>query len=247
MMKFATAKEHRDYFRKQRHVAFEGLLTEQQCMQLNSYIDDALSKRLGERHSSLSLLPAEKLFAQGRDLWRAGAKLKKIVLHRGFAQAAADLIEMRPLRIAYDQLLPSYSTAKFPVMSLTPPKADEYAAFLKRTATLSDISCVQGVACGLMLCVKAPAAGAAGGEEERFLSSVFPRFAGHGVFFAPDMPIDFSMLTAMPEARYLMIAYTQHSSVYCHQEGDPHVNYFRSLGYNFGDRLSEQLNPQVCA
>lgn len=237
MMKFATAKEHRNYFRRERHVGFECLLTEQQCAQLNSDIDKVLSQRLELRNaSSLSGLTADKLFSQGRDLWRADHKLKKIILNRAFAQAAADLIEQKPLRIGYDQLLLGYIPVRYP--SLVP---NPYSDFLKQTATLPEISCIQGVVCGLMLCLKAPPL--EDGIDD--IVKVFPRVAGQGVFIASDHPIDFSILNGLPDARYLMIVYSQAASVYCHEERDPQIHYFRSLGYNFGDRLSEQLNPLV--
>ncbi len=230
MMKFATAKEHRDYFRKHRHVEFEGLLTVQQCMEINLEIDAALAQRLGMRVSSLLAQSVDKLYTSGRDLCRASPKLKKISLHKGFAEAAADLLEHKPLRIGYDQLLPGSAKAA----SMYHVAGDH--AYMHRSATLPEVSCIQGVVGGLILCIKA---------SETSVSPLFPTQAGHGVFLAPDMVIDFNALEALTDARYLLITYAQYSSVYCHQEGDPQVNYFRSLGYNFGDRLSEKLHPQV--
>ena len=153
-------------------------------------------------------------------------------MSKNLAEAASELIEHKPLRFGYDQLLPMSNEAV--------AGKNAYAALLSKTATLQDISCIQGVLCGLILCLKA-----AQQPPESASSTIFPFTAGSGVMFAPDVPIAFGELAKRQGYIYLMLAYTEAKAVYRLQPEDPHAYDFKQLGYNFGDRLSDKLNPLV--
>lgn len=239
-MKFTVAKEHRDFFRKHQRIEFEGLLSTAQQVSLSREVNAILSKRMKISPADFGFLSSEQMFMAGRDVWRESAILKKIILHETLATLASELIEVKPLRIAYDQILTSKS------QETTSDNAVIYEEWLLHPASLQEKSCIQGILSGLMLCI------AEGNEadmyDEATLSqapSIFPRKAGNGVFFSPEAPIDFSDLRNRPGFTYLMIVYTKGVSVYRKQEEDPHTHDLRSLGYNFGDRLSDRYHPLV--
>lgn len=232
-MNFAVDGKHRDFYRKQRWIEFEDLLSSNQLDLLNQEINKILSARLNTPLTYLSAFPTEKLFENGRDVWRGIQSLKKIILSKGLAEAASELIEYKPLRIGYDQF--------FPVTGQSLAENSSYAVLLTKTLTLEEISCIQGVMCGLMLCIKSSEQS----NNENEPSTIFSKIAGNGVVFAPDWPIPFHELKSHPDSRYLLIVYTTSKAVYRLQENDPHVYFFKQLGYNFGDKLSDTLNPLV--
>jgi len=233
-MNFAIIKEHRDFFRKHRWIEFEGLLTKDQKENLLKESTAVLSKRLKAQAADIFQSPADKLFNAGRDLWRDSSKLKKIILGKSLAEAASELIEKKPLRFGYDQLFPS------PKLSV---EEDSYSKFLTEDLTLQEISCIQGVLCGLMLCIVEPTVSSSETPLEK--SAVFSSRAGNGVIFAPDMPIPLKELNHRPGAVYLLLVYADVNAVYCLEEKDYHTHHFKRWGYHFGDRLSEILNPLV--
>jgi len=47
------------------------------------------------------------------------------------------------------------------------------------------------------------------------------------------------------EQRYLMLVYTHPTAIYYLEEKDPKTHHLKSLGYVFGDRLNDKLNPIV--
>jgi hypothetical protein len=83
-MKFALAKEHREFFAKNHYIEFENLLTLEESTLLHRKITELLPKK---QH----------------DLWRQDKDLEKIVLSRKLAEVAADLFKQPELRIAFDQ------------------------------------------------------------------------------------------------------------------------------------------------
>ncbi len=195
-MPFATIKEHRDFFSAHQRIEFEHLLTEEQCqfMQQCMQLDNA------------------------RDLWRRHAVVKKIVFGKNLAQIAAELVNAKQLRIAYDQVLG------------TKPN---------KTLTLAQASCVQGIACGWVFCVKTPTQ--AMEETPHF----FPLNAGSGVFFSAETPIPFEELSQLSDALYLLVAYADKRAVYIHQPEDPHLHAWKEMGLAFGDRLRDDKYPLI--
>ena len=196
-MPFATAKEHRDFFRDHQRIEFENLLTDSQCLQIQK---------------------ATRARDAGRDLWRDNAAIKKIVCNRDFAQIASELMGVRELRIGYDQMV-----------DLLP----------KESASLVDISCIQGVVCGLIICIQKPS------DEEEEFSEFFPQHVGTGIFFSAETPIPFEDLAEAHQGSYFMIAYAAKDAVYIHQDRDPSLHKWKSLGYAFGDRLQDLLHPII--
>lgn len=238
-MKFATAKEHRDFFQKQGWIEFEDLLSNDQLTLINQAIDQVLAERLNVTPEQLRLLSSEKFYLQGHDLWRSHSFLQKIVTQVRFAEIASELIEKRSLRLGYDQLFSAYHQTSFS-REISPV----YSGFLERIAPLDAVSCVQGVACGLLL-------GLEGKKEhsEEIIPlegiDVFPSQAGRAIFFQPSVPINWSRLYTHLGQRFYLIVYAFASARYLLQPQDPHTHALKRLGYIFNDKLNDKLHPFV--
>jgi len=244
-MKFAVIGVHRDCLRKQGWIEFDELLTSAQLSIINTQTAAVLANRVNQPVGRIYEIEAEEIFSVGRDLWRDSQPLKKIVLSRTLAEVASELIEHKPLRFGYDLLLPS------PAKSIL-YNHGSLSALLSKAPTLDEISCIQGVRCGLILCIKAgqqpvknESQNESQNESESEIKPFFPSQVGNGVFFRPDIPIPFTELADHPGSLYLLLVYTENKAVYRMQTNDPHVNDFKQLGYNFGDKLSDSLNPLV--
>jgi len=231
-MKFAVIGEHRDCLRKQGWIEFDELLTLDQLAIIEKETTLVLANRLKEPVNKIFKLPSEELFSSGKDLWRESQSLKKIVLSKTLAEVASELIEYKPLRYGYDLLLPSPSK---PILY----NQGSLSAILTQTPTLEEISCVQGLRCGLILCIQSSQ------PIDNENKSFFSNQPGNGVFFRPDTPIPFNELTKHAGNLYLMLVYTDAKAVYRMEPNDPHVNNFKKIGYNFGDKLTDTLNPLV--
>src|ERR1700733_10087011 len=145
-MKFATTKEHRDFFQIQEWIEFEALLSKDQLISINQSIDQVLVERLHTSLKDVHLFPSEKCYLQGRDLWRSHPVLRKLATQTHFAEIAAELIDKKkPLRLGYDQLFPACQEVQF-----SRSTSHIYSSFLEKTASLEAVSCLSEVACGLM-------------------------------------------------------------------------------------------------
>lgn len=248
-MKFAVAKEHRDFFNKNFRIEFNNLFSKEQCDSFLIERMSVVSTRLNISKANFKTVSAGDQFMAGFDLWRGNNLLKKIIFQKNLAEAAADLLEVRSLRIGYDQLIPSFSSS----ISV---KEDTYSYWLSQTTTLQDISSIQGIILGLMICIQAPDLtdnpAVSIDKQNTLLESntinplnFFPTSPGNGMYFSPDLPLDLNSLKTQQGYTYLLITYAKGTSVYCKKESDPHTNSFRHLGYSFGDRLSDRYHPLI--
>lgn len=245
-MKFSISNEHRHYFQKKLAIEFEGLLTQEQAKELQTACHETLSARLGTTRK-IKDQSDDQLFLAGHDLWRSQDFIKKIVTQRLLAEIASELIERKPLRLGYDQFF------LCPTQTYQGLVASPLINFLQQQPTIKEISCINRILCGVMLCLT----GAKGKdildvshmEDPQSLLippvNLFSTVSGNGVFFHPDARIDFQELLKHPGQNYLMIIYTQAVAQYMLQEADPHTHDLKRLGYVFGDRLTDKLNPIV--
>lgn len=231
-MKFTLDSSHRDYYLQHRAIEFDALLTPIELKQLKKAVSLSLSERTGFEPEKLSKATPECLFMAGRDLWRTHEALKKIILQRRLAEIAAELTEKKPIRIGFDELFPETGTP-----DVVSTLKDPYHLLLNKKRLLSEICCLQGILCGLMLCLE----GDATPSDEKL--SPFSRLSGNGVFLSPDFPIDFKELYERPAHTYLLIVYCQDSALYIYQPDDPHGNILKQMGYSFGDKLKDNLHP----
>ena len=234
-MNFAVIRQHRDFFRKHHWLECEGVFSEEETKRVAQGVAAALAARLKVKADALADMPPDKVFAAGHDLWRTDATLKKVLLHRNLAEIAGELTEQRPLRFGYDMLLPTAGgSSKF-----TGP----YKTLMDTSPTLTEICSIQGIICGAMICVSGPT------DKKSVVEKIDGTFLsdtpGNIIFFSPEWHLPFNEIINRPGYQYLMIVYVKPKSVYTRQDNDPHVHEFKQLGYQFGDKLTDILNPIV--
>jgi hypothetical protein len=227
-MHFSVIREHREFFRKHHWIECDGVISVAELKRLSETIPQVLA----ERESSASEDAFSKDFIFGHDIWRGAPALKKIILSRNLAEIASELIEEKPIRFGYDTLFPAVFTSF---------GKNVYASFLQTTPTLKEMSCIQGVLCGAMVCLSGKQEPANTSAD----STLFSKIPGNIVFFSPDWPLPLHQIYQNPSFVYLLIVYVKGNAIYLSQPGDPHLHDFKQLGYNFGDRLQEPLHPIV--
>ena len=234
-MNFTVIREHREFFRKHNWIECDSVISNDDLNRLVEGIPLVLDERT-EIKASLSFSGKafdKNSFAIGHDLWRGSANLKKIILNRSLSGIAAELVEQKPLRFGYDSLFPAVTSS---------PAKNQYESFLQTNPTLAEMSCIQGVLCGAMVCVSGindlP-------KDESESTTIFSRKPGNAIFFSPDWPLPLNEIYQNPGFTYLLIVYVKNNAVYLAQSGDPHGNNFKKLDYSFGDRLREPLHPIV--
>jgi len=213
-MKFIIENEHREFFQKNMAIEFEGLLSDEELTLLNHEISEVLSQRQDKGHNVYA----------ARDLWRESSVIKKIACQRRFAEIAAQLVDEKPLRLGYDLFFPSPSLEAEPQPS----------------KTLNEMSSLQGIVCGLLLCLSGKEPVTSSMEVQMFSGT-----SGNGVFLSPEAPINFQELSHHEGHSYYLVVYTKAKSVYIRNDQDPHTHAFKEVGYAFGDRLLDELNPII--
>lgn len=209
-MKFSISSEQRDYFTKHRFIPFTQLLNEGELLELNQAIDSLIAN-------------SPKEFPL-RDLWRNSAVVKKIVSSKRLLQLAFELIQKKPLRLAFDQLILESGKSK-----------RSGAAQLLDQGTFQETSCINNLQGLFILCIR--------DNDVKSEEQPFEFSAGDGVFITPDNPFPFDTLTPSPNKRFLIVAYGNNYSQYLFEERDPYCHYLKNLGYVFGDKLNDRLHP----
>lgn len=232
-MKVAIAKEHRDFFKKNGWIEFENLFNKDQFTQLKAAIDQTLAERLNIPVDKLFAASSDSTFMQGRDLWRSNETLRKLICLPRLGEIVAELVEVKPVRLGYDQFLPSLAPNK-----LTSPSS--YTQFLQTDADLQSLSSIKGLIAGVLI----------GLNESKYKESfegidIYPAAPGNMTIFNPETPFDFTALTCHPKQSYYLIAYTHASSYYLNQPNDPHNHALKKLGYIFNSKLNDKFHPLV--
>lgn len=214
-MRFAVDSPHREYYHKEGAIEFDGIVSDSLLKELQKGVFPA---------SPPAPFPKKEehhIWEQGRDLWRRSAPFKRLTHQKNLAQIAADLNEKKIIRLGFDQFLTE--THPFPA---------------EPVFSLAETSSIQGVVCGLILCLRAP-------TEALTPTKLFSAKEGSGVYFLPSTPLNFKELAERPRGEYLLIVYTEPNAVYIYQEQDPLTHVFKQLGYVYGDKLSDKIHPKV--
>lgn len=173
--------------------------------------------------SAAALDTAEKILSKNaRDLWRTQSGIKALSFQKNCAEIATELTHSKTIRIAYDQSLCSNSTPSFP----------------KAPFSLEEVSSVQPILCGMILRL----------TEGPSLSQTIPfcpcpKSRGEALFVSGKMLIVLEPLLAIPNQKFLLVAYSGAKPQYVAKEKDPFVNSLKSLGIGFGDHLSHETHP----
>lgn len=244
-MKFTIAKEHRDFFQKFGWIELEGLLSHEQVNAMRQSIELVLSSRLQTSPEKLCSKSSEQMFLQGHDLWRADIYLQKLITHNRFSELIVELFEKKTLRLGYDQFLPASSNSPGTTSSV-------YSLFLQKKKTLEEISCLQGLVCGMMIAV-GPSQSSAFDKTPIPKNPVkeldnFPSQEGNIIIFQPNIQINWDTFRNPHEQigqRYYLVAYTLGTAHYQLNSEDPHTHSLKRLGYVFNDKLRDKLNPMI--
>lgn len=239
-MKYVVDKEHRSFFQKEGKIEFDGIFTIEQLAFLNEAIDQALVAKSSPQQSKLTKCSEEQLFMAGRDLWRDQEELRKFITHGRLTETVAELVEQRPLRIAYDQFFPACPARLFD---------NAYIQFLRQSGSLNDVSCIEGIICGVMIPLNKPVKTIEPPVTDINTPSenldVFSSQMGNAVFFQSSKPIDWEHLLKHTGQRYLLVAYAELNATYRLQVRDPHTQLLKRLDYRFGDRLNDKFHLVV--
>lgn len=235
-MKFALDSNHLDFFEKNQYIEFDSILTENELKGLQSHLSEALLGSM-QLNKKIGPLTEEGQFSAGHDLYQKHPFFRRMVVKRQWAEFAAALIKRKSLRLGYDQFFPGF--LPLPVSKENP--LSSYTKLLGTSQSLEQISSIQDILCGLILCIKAPKCDSAS-ENDKFFSLK----PGSGVFIGPKLPIHFSELTRRQDYQYLLVAYASPSAVYILNEHDPFSYFLKNYGYAYGDKLKEQFHPIIC-
>lgn len=236
-MKFAIAKEHRDFFQKKGWVEFENFLTSLQVKTLNQAIDHVLALSLKIKEHELRKASPQDCFLKGHDLWRKDKTIQKIAHSPHFAEIGSELIQKKPLRLAYDQLLP-YQEENQEIFSKS---SCSYNKFLNQVNSLETVSCIRGMACGLIIALK-------DGENVQKQTDgidIFPQRSGQAIFFQVSALVNWNYLFHHVGQSFYLITYAYNSAYYQLNIQDPHTHALKHLGYVFNDKLLDKLNPVI--
>lgn len=215
MRKFAVDPHHREYYQKQHAIEFEGLISEATLKELQQDLKSIFGK-----------IPSAKHFEEGRDLWRRSTAFKRLARNMALAEIAADLTSRPQIRLGLDQFFPSFE-----------PSEPPYSSYLKGGFTLAEAASIQGVICGLMLCLKAPTSP----KEQQ--SQLFPVKAGNGIFFDPNWMMPLQEKEGRSDGEYLLVVYAETNAVYVQHPHDPLTHLWKGLDYVYGDKLKEKTHP----
>ncbi len=235
-MKFTIDKNHRDFFKQNNFVEFEGLIPQSQLDAVCPAIESALAKRLGVKEQALERQLPFKVFSEANDLWRDDPVLRKLSTNPVISQVASELVTKKPLRLGFDQLFSGLNSAM-----LLWKEQGIFSFLLSKSFSLQELCCFQGIECGLMICLKK----GLGDVDPESETSVFSPTPGNAVFFSSYLPVDYNALIQREGYQYLMIVYVNSNTVVIHKENDIHGNSLRKLGYMYGDKLKDNLNPVI--
>lgn len=139
-MKLTIHTQHRDFYLENHYVEFEGILSPREIEELKEALNEAFASRLNCRPQMVEKKAASALFEEGHDLWRSSLALKKIEVGPKFPHIAHELIQVKPLRLAFDQYFPS-------------------GASFASDLTFAEISCIRGLLCGVLVHLSGEKAG----------------------------------------------------------------------------------------
>lgn len=217
MRKFAVDPHHREYYQKQHTIEFEGVVSESHLQELRTALSNLMRG-----------IPPARYFEEGRDLWRRAAPFKRLARNIALAEIAAELTNRTQIRLGLDQYFPPFE-----------PSETAYASFLKGGFSLAEATSIQGVICGMMLCLKAPT------NPVVQPSQLFPAKVGNAIFFDPQWIMPLEEKGARSDGEYLLIVYAEPNGVYIQQERDPLTHLWKQLDYVYGDKLREKTHPLI--
>lgn len=156
-----------------------------------------------------------------RDIWRSNLTVRRVATQDRLIEVAAELTDFQTLRLGYDHIWNNKTLEIYPAET-----------------SLVESGSLQGVACGLIICLEA-------GENIAETDSFnLPSKPGSGMYVSPTMRLDFSK-GIEKGGHYILFAYAFSNAVFLKNPLDAYGISFRDMGYAYGDRLIDSRNPIV--
>lgn len=156
-----------------------------------------------------------------RDLFRSSPAIQELVFNKTLAEIAGKLTNNKNIRFGFDQSICS----------------DTPLEFGGKICTLESISCIQPLACGLILRltdqINPPKTTLFCPRDER----------GVALFFSPKILLSLLPLFEEKKQKFILIGYAYNKPQYIANKQDPFVHQLKSLGYAFGDHLDTTTHP----
>jgi hypothetical protein len=223
MTKFLLAQEHIDHFRKHGVIEFDGIFTEEELLHFLASLENILHKSLlPTEHHPLGQFSNECLYQSGRNLWKKGAAVKKLLSKKQIGHLAAELFAVKSVRLAFDQYLKTGDNQDLP---------------FKESYTLQQISSVRPILGALVLQLKPP--------HSNIELPFIPKNIGSAVFVAGNLALDLPSLFQEKDLSIFVVAFTTAKALYCLEPLDPHTHAYKKDGIIFGDAAGEDLCPTI--
>lgn len=232
-MKLAPDDPHKEFFQQNKAIEFEEVFSNEEIQHLKEGIKNLLSKRLKVPASKILSENAHRLFEVGRDLWRNQDEVRKFSLNRRLAEIAFQLTEERPIRIGYDQYFPKMDKASKFIQG-------KYDKFFDRSFSLEEFCSLQGLICGVLVCLN----DREGAELSRHIPKL-PSKVGNALFLHPKVQVNWPGLFKDGVNEYYLIVYGAGTCLYALSSQDPLSRFLMREGYVAGDRLNDTSNPIV--
>ena len=228
-MKLSIESQHRDFLRDNFYIEFEALMTPAHVQELREATADSCAKQATRATLDLRRFSALELFRCGRDHWRQSDSVRRWATRKQFAEVFADLVMRPKIRLACTQVIGGCKE---------PGLAGSGQALPGET--LADICSIQGLLGAVILCLEPFEDEAPEGD-----TCLLPQQVGNAVFVLPEAVIGLQSVNQRRGGRFLVIAYGDNRCVYVRRESDPLTHWLKALGYVYGDRLNDRLNPML--
>jgi hypothetical protein len=221
-MRFAITADHREFFSKNHYIEFEEIISLEQIATLKNQAERTLATRLHISIEKLSKKPAPEIYQAGYDLWRDNEAIKKITHKHAFAALAAELMQVIPLRYAFDQYF-----------AMTHCTVSPYDV----PSSLQEISCLNPLAGALLLPL----------QDLTSPPSFFPMplKCGNALFVSPTFALPWPQLFSTPGLCFMLIVFSAERTFFRPDSHDPHAVSLKKLGYAYNDALNDRLHPIV--
>ncbi len=230
-MRPAITRDHQQFFSQHGWIAFEDVLSPDRTALMLQTLLAAESERLQTTPLRLSEKAPTELYAAGTDLWRTHSGVKALAADLGWAGMLGELLDVRVLRLAGDQLW-LWRPGRWS------PQFIPFATLNRPWLSLSQIVSCDGLLAGVFFSLE-------GGSE----TSVKPTLPlnpfgpnGGAVIVKADLPLSLDMFQGLSQASYCVLVAGKH----CHYRPaplDPAPHRLKAFGYIPGQPMTEKSHP----
>lgn len=231
IMRPAITREHQQFFSQNGWIAFEDVLGADRTTQMLQTLLTAEADRLHTTSLRLGECSPLDLFQAGTDLWRTNTEVRGIAADLGWAKLLGELLDVRVLRLAGDQLWlwrPGRWSPQFV------PFAQESLPWI----SLSQIVSCDGLLAGIFFSLEGGAQNSV--KPQLPLNPLGP--VGGAVIVRADLPLSLQMFQGLSKASYCILVAGKQCQ-YRPAPLDPAPHRLKSLGYIPGQQLHERSHP----